>query len=166
MENHKQIVAALAAKQGELVAGCKCKGTNVNQDFEAMRDEVDIVLVGKDDTCEDCAEVRALDLCWHEWILIALNVNFTKKTEWSCEHCYKHVWENMQPTNPDLTTEPYKIDGKPQGKLWITHIMQVLGEWDKFIISLEGKPITSIVIDGKDLVPAIEAYLKEREGKQ
>jgi len=89
-----------------------------------------------------------------------------------------------------LSTEQYKINAEPQGKLWIVHVMQVLGVWEKFRtwmdkiyydiagamvgedFDLPGYIIDffieherdNILTDGKLLVLAVEAWLKEREG--
>ncbi len=179
MEIDHKIVAALAAIQKAVVAGCKCEDVGLlqseNHCLECTQGPTDIVCSDKHDSlicdpCPDCAEVRALDLCWHE----EGKDKETGRLTAFCKHCHKFAgdpdWRNG---HPDLTTHMHG------SKLWIVHVMQVLGEWKKFVGHMNDEidlacfndpehdcscymKVADILTDGKDLVPAIGAYLEER----
>ena len=188
MKDHQAIITALAKVRVEVKANCKCGGKGKVTRFYEDTTRVKHVDILRDKggefeyiPCPDCAEVRALDLCWHRDRITGISPKYQAYT---CDNCGKQT--DYRKFNPDLTTEPYKIDGEPQGKLWIVHVMQVLGVWEGFVRwhnkqSLymvhapwgydysqrdEITPLVSadILTDGSKLVPAIEAYLKEREG--
>ena len=163
--DHKEIITRLAAIAEEVKAGCGCGGSG--KLWEPG--------MAKDDTysCPDCAEIRALDLCWHSCEKGTVDKRYMPEEIYYCDGCgkgprtFKDDWEN-----PDLTTHMYG------GKLWIVHCLEVLGEWNEFcnyLIRTNSRhglgysnpyvrKIIDITKDGEHLVPAIGAYLKERNG--
>ena len=168
MADHKQIITDLAAIQKTVLDGCKCGGIGLELNPPNSLYE------NTGGACPDCAEVRALDLCWHEW-----KISNEELDIYRCVNCNRTSDEyGIRRYHPDLTTHMH------ESKLWIVHVMQVLGEWDGFMLhvnpisptlssqmggayQLSTKEIlkfADILTDGEHLVPAIEAYLKEREG--
>lgn len=121
--------------------------------------------------CPTCAEIRGLDLCWHE---TDSGLHATMHTPHKCKHCGQKYLDN-----PDLTTHMHG------SKLWIVHAMQVLGLWDEFVewhdlkcfaklrmkgdwcvadFSLRARASADILTDGKHLVDALHSFSREREG--
>ena len=165
MPNHKAIITALAKVQGEVKANCKCGGSNRVQDCKCPS------YYDWAEKCSDCAEVRALDLCWHSCEKGTIDKRYIPEEVYYCDGCgegprtFKDDWGN-----PDLTTHMHG------SKLWLTHVLEVLGLWEEFIYwqsdrlmaNVDGRlyrmDFADILTDGKLLMPVVEAYLKEREG--
>lgn len=157
-DKSKSILAHLALAQQVALKNCKCGGSG-------QVEPKNIGLVPWDITwqepipCPTCAPVRALDAEFKLWAEILT---------WPCN-------------TKSLTTEPCKIDGKPQGKLLIVHIMEVLGLWEGFLMwnwihnnqelngiqyvnSVDRIPrMADILTNGPLLVDAINSYLEGRE---
>ena len=206
MEMNQAIIAALAKVREEVKANCKCGGSGKFECGHPAKCQTiegcdhcignkckleEIVKYSTVRKCPDCAEVRALDLGPHEFA-----EKYEKEIplyEWASRETFHFVkcscgrdfhsqaWQNhIKETNPDLTTHMHG------SKLYIVHVMQVLGMWESFAINLrikiaeEYNPVkdepneiskgkqqvqyADILTDGELLVPAIEVYLKEREG--
>ena len=170
MPNHKAIITALAKVQGEVKANCKCGGSNRVQDCKCPS------YYDCAEKCSDCAEVRAFDLKWKckwdkcvHWRDASIGV-------YAWERCilqgdkYIHDIKDCTEGYPDLTTHMHG------SKLWLTHVLEVLGLWEEFIYwqsdrlmaNVDGRlyrmDFADILTDGKLLMPVVEAYLKEREG--
>ena len=153
MSNHQAIITALAKVQGEKVANCDaCSGGGIVYYIHGCGTcgtPEKSPEICNCPPCPSCAEVRALDADFKLWAEV---LTWTSNTM-------------------SLTTEQYKIDGKPQGKLWIVHCLMTLGKWEEFVRWAENMmPQVELIVrlkiftDGKLLVPVIEEYLKEREG--
>ncbi len=189
MPNHQAIITELAKVRVEVKAGCKtCGGSGIVSTLCCERDEQwnECAICGgagfAETPCPDYAEVRALDLCWHSCEKGTIDKRYIPEEVYYCDGCgegprtFKDDWGN-----PDLTTHMHG------SKLWLVHVMQVLGVWDKFMlqhfkqalyvkkfressnnvftVKLGGAgAIYDILTDGEKLVLAVEAWLKEREG--
>lgn len=173
-ELNKQIITTLALVKEEVLAGCKCGGSGEERVYRDHLGIVDSV-----DPCPDCAEVRALDLPVPKHDLRYSHP--IGGIYWKCacgEEGYNHykVKEHVNPEIPDLTTHMHG------SKLFLVHVMQVLGVWEGFLWELNQKVleeefprasieggncytlphVSKIIADGEHLVPVIGAWLKER----
>ena len=140
--NDQQIIQALAKVREGRLALCECGGkgyvrpdnTGLAPWDDEWRDKI---------PCPKCAPMRELELCWHESM---------EKRMYTCKHCKAHPLDQFP--NPRLTTHQHG------SKLWITHVLDVLGLLDEFLNCPWLTPMD--LLDGKLLVLAIGAWLEER----
>ena len=170
----QDIITELAKVQREVKANCQCGGSG---ELKCMGETSDY------DECPDCAEVRALDLCWHEWkntgeLVHPLSPN-ASLYKWKCTCGLSAASFDGPPQkaqlcdNPDLTTH---MEGS---KLWIVHCLITLGEWEKFVGDMNDgidlacfsdpehdckcyMKVADILTSGELLVEAISSFLEQR----
>ena len=170
MEMSQAIIAALAKVRGEKVDNCKCRGSGKveckychrigcecdKRHITRAEDCCNYFEVGGlyYISCPTCATIRELDF----EIVYCLHLG-----KESCHSTCGRYIEGCKGINvPDLTTH------QEGSKLWLVHIMQVLGVWEEFVGWLCNRAwnrkerLTDTLTDSKLLVPAVEAWLKER----
>lgn len=168
---HQQIIIKLAGIRDGLVKGCKCGGSGRKKiariDYARLFKENGFPLTGGmiadniPDTipCPSCAELRGLELDKRACR------DFPYAQTKPCQNRPCETCDYFKPIGPpDLTIH------RQGSKLWIIHVMQVLGEWEGFVEwvwvddyrrKLSHKLETAdILTDGEKLVPAISAYLE------
>ena len=137
--------------------------------------------------CPDCAEIRALDLCWHEFKYDPENREIFRGFWYKCkcglkygictrEHRITQEERNgitmggpRDHDNPDLTTVMHG------STLLLVHWLKVLGVWGEFYMSryfhhvcFKGNHVDDFVAeitDGELLCQAVWSWLQEREDK-
>ena len=163
---NKEIITRLNRIADEVKAGCGCGGSGVCSTGQDEINHCDVT----NSSCP-CAEVRALDFTLHK-----MAGSFQLQNErgynigvfgpiCACGNKYEHDYalkKHCDNKNPDLTTHMHG------SKLWIVHVMQVLGVWEEFktwMIQDVGHSryaLMDICTDGEHLVPAAGAWLEGR----
>jgi len=188
------IIAALAKVQVEKVANCDaCSGGGIVYYIHGCGTcgtPEKSPEICNCPPCPTCAPIRELDLRVHgitggEYQPTMNNVElynlycscgdtiqYFRKVAHNHPSYSQELHDNL---NPDLTTH------REGSKLWLVHCLITLGEWEKFVGDMNDgidlacfsdpehdckcyMKVADILTDGKNLVPAIEEYLKEREG--